>query len=244
MTVRCALSGAVARIQLDRPPLNVLDIPTSQALTSALRKAGKDPAVRVVVLSGRGKCFSAGVDIRDHTRARVKAMLAAFHAAIRALQALEKPTVAVVHGHCLGGGMELALACDFVVADPKAVFALPEITLACYPPVAALLLPRVVGTLRAKELVLLGEGIPARKALALGLVTRLGSEKPLVARLLSLSGSALACAKAALKASSLRDVERIYLSRLVKTPDMDEGVKAFLQKRRPRWQGVTSPVQT
>ncbi len=235
MTVRVSVKGGVARIVLARPPLNVLDVPTSRALAAAFRKAGKDRSVRVVVLSGEGKCFSAGVDIRDHTRARVKGMLSAFHSAIRALQSLEKPTVAVVHGHCLGGGMELALSCDFVVADPKAVFALPEIGLACFPPVAALLLPHIVGTLRAKELVLLGEGIPARKAMALGLVTRLGSEKALVARLLSLSGSALASAKAALKAFSLEAVERIYLGRLAKTRDMDEGVRAFLEKRRPSW---------
>ena len=220
---------------LDRPPLNVLDIPTSRALASAIHRAGKDRSVRVLALSGRGKCFSAGVDIKDHTRVRVKGMLTAFHAAVRALQALEKPTVAVVHGHCLGGGMELALACDFVVADPKAMFALPEITLACYPPMAALLLPRLVGTLRANELVLLGGPLSARKAMQMGLVTSLGSEKTLLARLLSLSGPALTCAKAALRAPSLEAVERIYLSRLAKTRDMEEGVHAFLGKRPPVW---------
>ena len=239
----------IARIVLDRPPLNVLDIPASRALAAALDRAGKDRNVRVIVLSGKGRCFSAGVDIADHTKARVKGMLAAFHAAVRALHRLEKPTIAAIHGHCLGGGMELALACDFALAERGAVLGLPEIRLACYPPVAAVLLPRRVGALRANELLLLGDAIPAPKALEMGLLNAVvpahGLDKAvnaLAARLMSRSGSALACAKAAIRAGespafgkALNAIERLYLRRLAKTADMEEGVRAFLAKRPPRW---------
>ena len=225
----------IRRILLDRPPLNVLDIPASRRLEAQLKAAGRDRPVRVVVLSGKGKCFSAGVDIRDHTKARVKAMLMAFHGAVRALEALEKPVIAHVHGHCLGGGMELAMACDFIVADRKAVFGLPEISLGCYPPVAAVRLAGIVGRQRANEAILLGGTFSATEAKAMGLVHSYRLE-PVLERLLSLSGSALACAKAAMRAKSLAESERIYLARLMKTRDMEEGVRAFLEKRKPVWE--------
>ena len=227
----------IRRVVLDRPPLNVLDIPASRRLEADLRAAGKDPSVRIVVLSGKGKCFSAGVDIRDHTKARVKAMLKAFHGAVRALEALEKPVVAQVHGHCLGGGMELAMACDFIVADKKTVFGLPEISLACYPPVAAVRLAGIVGRHRAHAAILLGGTFSASEAKAMGLVHGFKLE-PVLERLLSLSGSALSCAKAAMRAKSLGESERIYLTRLMKTKDMEEGVRAFLGKRKPVWEPV------
>lgn len=233
-TVRTSVSGGVAHVVLDRPPLNVLDIPTSRALAAAFRRAGGDSRTRVIVLSGRGKCFSAGVDIRDHTRARVRGMLAAFHRAVRALMALDKPVIASVHGHCLGGGMELALAADFVVARPGTRFALPEITLACFPPVAAALLPSRLGRQRAADLILLGEGFGVKEAQTMGLVST-RSEADLLKRLLSLSPDALACAKAAMRRGSLAGAEAVYLKRLVHSRQMEEGVKAFLEKRTPQW---------
>lgn len=228
--VRYEAGGGVASILLDRPPLNVLDIPTSMTLASALRRAGRDRSVRVVVIAGKGKCFSAGVDVADHTRARVGAMLKAFHGAVKALLALEKPVVAAVHGHCLGGGMELALACDFIVAKPGSTFALPEIKLACYPPVAAALLPRLVGHQRAAEMILLGESLTVRRMRALGLLSPYRLDV-LLAKLLSLSGAALGCAKTALRSGSLNASEQIYLRRLTRTRDMEEGVRAFLEKK-------------
>ena len=228
------MTKGITRIILDRPPLNVLDIPASRKLEADLRRAAKDSSVRVVVLSGKGKCFSAGVDIRDHTKARVKGMLKAFHGAVRALEALEKPVIASVHGHCLGGGMELALSCDFIVAASGTRFALPEISLACYPPVAAVRLARIVGQHRANEIVLLGESFGVKEARTMGLVTG-HSLDSLLERLLSLSGSALACAKAAMRAKTLSESERIYLTRLMKTRDMEEGVRAFLGKRQSAW---------
>lgn len=243
MTVRYSASGGVARIALDRPPLNILDIATSRLLEAACRRAAADRSVRVVVLSGRGKCFSAGVDIADHKPGRVRGMLKAFHGAVRALHGLPQPTVAQVHGHCLGGGMELALACDFVVASRGSVFGQPEIRLACFPPVAAVLLPGRVGAARANELLMLGGTISAARAREWGLVNAIGrSAEPLVRQLLGLSGAALKATKAAIRVATageferaLKETEKVYLENLARTRDMGEGVEAFLEKRRPRW---------
>ncbi len=241
MTVRYRASGGVARVELDRPPLNILDIATSRALEKALRRAAADKSVRVVVLSGRGKCFSAGADVADHTKAQVRAMLRAFHGAVRTLYHLPKPTVADVHGHCLGGGFELAQACDFITAKPGAVLGQPEILLGCYSPAAAVMLPALAGAGRAAEIVLLGETYTPGEGIAMGLVSWHPASH-VVKLLLAQSGAALTCAKMALRTSTaagfekaLKASERIYFDRLARTRDMEEGVRAFMGKRKPVW---------
>ena len=241
MSVRYRTAGGVARVELDRPPLNILDIATSRALEKALRQTASDKSVRVVVLSGRGKCFSVGADVADHTKARVRAMLRAFHGAVRTLYHLPKPTVAAVHGHCLGGGWELAQACDLVCASPGSRFGQPEILLGCYSPAAAVMLPEQAGGMRAAEIVLLGETYSVAEARAMGLVSKYPAAY-VVKRMLSESGAALACAKMALRTSTaagfekaLKASERIYFDRLARTRDMDEGVRAFMGKRKAVW---------
>src|SRR3984893_7566459 len=126
----------VARISLKHPPLNVIDIPMMEELAQALAEIESRSDISVIVLSGEGKAFSAGVDVAAHTPDKVERRLVKFHAVVRALVASKKVTIAAVHRHCLGGGAELAMVCDVVYTSASAHWGFPEIKLGCYPPVA------------------------------------------------------------------------------------------------------------
>lgn len=247
--VRVEARGAAAEVVLDRPPLNVLDLAALGALAESCAALASRADVRVVVLrSALAGTFSAGADVADHARDRAPAMLAAMHGAVRALRALPQPTIALVEGRCLGGGCELALCCDLVVAAPHATFGQPEIDLGCFPPVAAALLPRLAGR-HAAELVLLGAPLGAEEALRLGLVSRVaadaaGETARIAEALGAKSPTALAAAVRALRAGAqagfddaLARNERLYLDTVVPSADAEEGVRAFLEKRAPVWSG-------
>jgi len=248
--VRLERGERMATITIDRPPLNILDIPTITALDAALRELESDPILQLVVVRGAGeKAFSAGVSVADHTPEKVAPMLRAFHAALHRLWALEATTLAVVHGHCLGGGMELAMVCDLVLASDDAKFAQPEIQLACYPPVAAALYPAAIGARRASEMLLTGRPYSAAEAERLGLVNWLVPRAELDTKLaavtkdlLSRSAAVARLTKRALRAgetqafpAALAAAERIYLEELAATADMNEGIAAFLAKRPAAW---------
>lgn len=251
-SIRVERSGAVARVTLDRPPLNVLDIPTLQELEAALAALPGPPHLRFLVFAGAGeRGFCAGVEVRDHTPERAAQMLSSFHRVFRKLWNADWLTVAAIHGYCLGGGMELALVCDFVLATHTARFAQPEIKLGCFPPVAAVLLPALVGPRRALELILTGRSLTAEEARGLGLVTQVVGEgelesaaDELLARLAPLSPAVLPLArKAVLRAAgldferALDEMEKIYLDGLLKTEDAAEGIRAYLERRPPAWVG-------
>ena len=244
--------GAVARVWLNRPPLNVLDIPTLEELGTALESLPAPPHLRFVVFQGRSeRSFSAGVEVHDHMPDRVGQMLSSFHAVFRKLWSSDWITVAAVHGNCLGGGMELATFCDFLIATHTARFGQPEIKLGCFPPVAAVTLPALVGPRRALDLILTGRTLTAAEAHGLGLVTRLVGENELesaVANLISemqgLSPVVLSLARRAVLRSSgldferaLTEMEELYLGSLMKTSDAAEGIRAFIEKRQPVWAG-------
>jgi cyclohexa-1,5-dienecarbonyl-CoA hydratase len=250
-TVKCTRTGALARIELDRPPLNVLDIATIEALEAVLTDLTGDRTIKVVALSGAGKAFCAGADVADHAADCVERMLGAFHSAIRRLIALDVPTIALVHGAALGGGAELALACDIVLARADLRLGQPEIRLGVFPPVAAALLPRLVGRQRALDLVLSGRELGAEEAHALGLVSHVYAGERFheqtsvyLDHLTQLSGSSLRLAKRAVTIGldacfdvALTRAESLYLDDLMKTPDANEGIAAFLGKRQPVWAG-------
>jgi cyclohexa-1,5-dienecarbonyl-CoA hydratase len=240
--------GGARWITLQRPPLNVFDLPTIRALSNAIRPRARRPDLKVVVFrSGIPGTFSAGVDVRDHGKDRVSDMLDAFHALFRMLDGLPQATVAAVDGRCLGGGCELAAFCDILLATPRSVFAQPEIDVGCFPPVAAALLPRIVGR-AAFEMVLTGAPLTSAEAARVGLVTRvvddLESEtEACVARLAGKSGAVLALARKAVRqgarggfGKALARMEQIYRKELLATSDVEEGVRAFLEKRPPRWE--------
>mgnify|MGYP005851297989 CR=1 FL=1 len=248
-SIRLEKTDAISRVVLSCPPLNILDIPALRQLSALLESLQKD-SCKVVVLAAQGKAFSAGVDVKDHTVDKVHEMIATLHKVFEALWALPQPTVAAVQGMALGGGMELAIACDMVIASERAEFGQPEIQLGVIPPVAALLLPRLIGRKKALELIFTGERITAREAHALGLVNRVVDaehfEKELAAfveKLIALSGPVVKLAKKAVYLPLDRDlprmmerVEQLYLDELMKLEDAQEGLRAFLEKRKPQWQ--------
>jgi cyclohexa-1,5-dienecarbonyl-CoA hydratase len=234
-------------ITLDRPPVNVLDIATIEALAAALASLIDRRDLKAVVLrSAIPRTFSAGVDVRDHTRERVTTMLAAFHGVFRRLDALPQATIAAVDGTCLGGGCELAAFCDVTLATPRSVFGQPEIDVGCFPPLASVVLPRVAPR-AAAELILTGAPMGAAEAARVGLISRvvedLEAETRRLVRLLGgKSAAILKLARRALRdgadgsfSEALARVERLYGEGLLATQDMDEGVQAFLEKRPPRW---------
>ena len=245
------LRPPVARLFLQNLPRNIIDIPMMEQLAEALAEIESRPDISVLVISGRGKTFSAGVDIAAHTPDKVEAMLAEFHTVIRVLVGSKKVTIAAVHGHCLGGGAELAMVCDLAYTTEDANWGFPEITLGCYPPVAATALAAIVGQKHAADLILTGRGITGTEAAEIGLANRAVPEGQLTAtveetvkRLAELSPAALAVTKKALYAwdsihfdKGLARAEKIYAEEIIKTEDSREGISAFLEKRRAVWKG-------
>ncbi len=249
---RYVREGGIGRLVLDRPPVNVLNLAAMEALQAALAEAAADRGLKVLAVSGAGRAFSAGVDVADHTADRVARMLDLFHGAVRQLMALEVPVVALVHGAALGGGCELALACDMILAREDLKLGQPEIQLAVFPPVAAALLPRLIGRQRALDLILTGRTIGAAEALQMGLVSRVfgaaefeAGTAAVLAELASRSGPALRLAKRAVTEgaglpfeAALERAEHLYLTDLMRLPDAHEGIAAFVEKRPPVWKEI------
>jgi cyclohexa-1,5-dienecarbonyl-CoA hydratase len=245
------VQAPVARITLNNPPLNIIDIPMMEELAEALIAIESRSDIAITILSGSQKAFSVGVDVAAHVPEQVEQMLAKFHAVIRALVGSRKVTIAAVHGHCLGGGAELAMVCDLVFTSELAIWGFPEIKLGCYPPVAVTALAAVVGQKHAADLVLTGRSITGKEAASIGLANSVVPEIDLehavqntVDHLSQLSPAALAITKKAIYAwdsihfdKGLARAEKIYFDELMKTEDAREGINAFLEKRPPAWKG-------
>jgi len=246
--VRAARDGAVVELTLGAPPRNILDAAALAALRAGVELAAS-PGVKAILLTADGPNFSVGASVAEHARAHVAPMLAAFHGAIRALLAPNVPIVAAVRGHCLGGGLEVALCATHLVAAPDARLGQPEIKLGAFAPVASLLLPRRVGGARAESLLVTGRMVAADEALAWGLVDEVADDPAAAARawidahLGPLSASSLRHATAAARIALTRELdellprlERRYVAELALTHDAEEGVTAFLARRPPRWE--------
>lgn len=249
--VQTDITGRVARLRLTNPPLNILTIPMMRELQLTLQSLEARPDISVIVFSGDARAFCAGVDIGAHVPDQVHGMLTSFHAVIRASVGSRKVTIAAVRGACLGGGAELAMVCDLVYTAADATWGFPEIKLGCYPPVAAVALPALVGPKRANELILTGRQISGAEAVAIGLANRSvrfeeldGIVEETLAELRNLSPVALAHAKKAIYTwdaihfdKGLARAEKIYFDELISTADAREGIMAFLEKRSPKWIG-------
>jgi cyclohexa-1,5-dienecarbonyl-CoA hydratase len=247
--LRCAEDGAVLRVTLARPPLNILTIDMMEELNAALEAAVAQPRLKVVLLAAEGKAFSAGVAIEDHQGDRVKPMLESFHRIFRQLQSLDCVTVAAVQGAALGGGAELATFCDVVIAADTATLGQPEIKVGVFPPIAALHYPIRVGPHRALRLLLTGEVIGAAEAERIGLVDRVVPLDTLaeaveaeLARYTVQSALVLRLAKRAVRETlggsfdeGLGVLEEMYHHELMTTEDAEEGLRAFVEKRKPIW---------
>ncbi|MGO8949402.1 MAG: enoyl-CoA hydratase/isomerase family protein [Ktedonobacterales bacterium] len=248
--IRYTIADGVAQLTLDHPPLNILTTPMITELAQLLEALAGEPGLKVAVLAGSEKAFCAGVDVRDHSPDRAPSMIKSFGELFTRLRTLPMPTVAVVLGPALGGGTELALGCDLVLAGTSARFGLPEIKLGVFPPIAAALLPRLIGQQRAARLLLTGETLLAEEAANLGLVTHLVADHEVPATLAGLlkqfqdmSAAALHITKRAMiygadleLAEALPRIEDLYLHELMLTADAQEGIEAFLEKRQPVWQ--------
>jgi cyclohexa-1,5-dienecarbonyl-CoA hydratase len=249
--IRFRVEERVARVTFARPPLNIFTIAMMREVDEALTECmGMRDVVAVVFDSAEGsRAFSAGVSVEEHQPETVYQMLESFHNVFRTLEQMGKPALALVDGAALGGGCELVAGCDIVLAAPRARFGQPEIKLGVFPPVAAVLLPRIMGERRARELLLTGEIFDAHEAQRTGLVSyvveagQLESKlQEILARLRELSAPALEMTRRAMDAArgrpfleALGRTEDIYLNELMKTEDAHEGVNAFVEKRKPEW---------
>jgi len=242
--------ASVTSIRIDHPPLNVLDLGHLRELREALDSVSTDEATNLIVIRGAGdRAFSAGMDVKDHTRAQVPEMLDLVHGVIRKLLSLRQPTVAVVDGFCFGGGLELASSCDLVLASEESVFATPEITVGCYPPIALARFSSQIGYHRATEMILTGRRYSVDEAVSMGLVNRAAPRAQLDQALAELQTELLEKSQAVLRitlkglrevalkdfAAALERSEEIYLKQLLQTEDVEEGVAAFVKKRKPVW---------
>lgn len=243
-------ADGLVTLAIDKPPYNVLDIALMEELHRALDAAAREDSARLLLLTAKGeKVFSAGVDVLDHTPDKVERMIEVFHGIIQRLMSFPLPTVAALNGSALGGGCELALACDMAVATEDAKIGQPEIKLGVFPPIAAILLPQRIPLPKVMELLLSGGLIGAQEALKLGLLNKVfprasftQDTRVFVDQFLSLSRVALMHTKRAIQAASgkpfheaLFSVEEIYLKELMATADAVEGLNAFIEKRKPVW---------
>ena len=250
--IRLEEDGGLRRLILCRPTLNVLTIPMLRELEVALGVVAGDSDASVLLVTGEGRAFCAGVDVADHTADKVDEMIRLFHAALTRMVSLDMPVVAALNGAALGGGLEVAIAADVIVAREGAKLGQPEILLGVFPPFAAAALPRMVGRARALDLCLTGRTVTAEEALGWGLVQYVYGKEDFASAaeayarsLCGLSRPVLRLAKRAVVdgldaplGEALHAAERIYLDELMKLDDAQEGLAAFMEKRPPNWKGA------
>jgi len=249
--IHYTVTDRVARITFARPPLNVFTIAMMKEIGDAINRVGATPDVCAIVFAAQpgARTFSAGVSIEEHRPETVFQMLEAFHSIFRALNIVSKPVVALVGGAALGGGCELVAFADIVIATQSSRFGQPEIKLGVFPPVASVIMPRVIGEKKAREMILTGELLSADAALSLGLINFVVAETELETKaqeildaFRQMSVPALEMTRRALVAGSwpgfdesLKRTEDIYLNQLMTLKDPQEGIEAFIAKRPPRW---------
>ena len=247
--IQVDLKDGLGTITLNRPPVNILNIAMMEEINSTLKAWRGIKDLKVVLFRAQGKCFSAGVDVGEHMGDLAPKMIESFHKMFRYMDKLGVPTAASVYGSCLGGGCELAIFCDVVVASEGAKLGQPEIQVGVFPPIAAHIMPRIIGRKAASDLILSGRIIGAQEALQMGLVNRVVKEEDLEKETLEFlkpylrsSAEVLRLTRKAIMAGlmddlepSLRVIEDIYLKELMETHDAHEGLNAFMEKRKPVW---------
>jgi cyclohexa-1,5-dienecarbonyl-CoA hydratase len=247
--IETAFEEGLGTITLNRPPVNILNIAMMEEINHCLESWQGEKDLKVVLFNAKGKCFSAGVDVGEHMGDLAPKMIETFHRMFRLMDRLGVITVSSVFSSCLGGGCELAVFSDLVIAAENSKIGQPEIQVGVFPPIAAYIMPRIIGRKEALELILSGKIVSAAEAKGMGLINKVVSEQDLEAETnlflkpyLKLSAEVLRKTKKAIIAG-LRDdfepalqlIEDIYLQELMHTADAQEGLKAFLEKRKPAW---------
>ncbi|MBS4028832.1 MAG: enoyl-CoA hydratase/isomerase family protein [Ignavibacteriales bacterium] len=241
--------GEVVSLVFNRPPLNVLNIAMMKEINSALSELLHHTTAKVLLIKAEGKAFSAGVDVADHVAEKIDEMMREFHHVFENINKFKIPVIAVVDGAALGGGCEVVIFCDMILASEKAKFGQPEIKVGVFPPIAAVIFPRLIGRNRTLEWLMNGETISAVEAEKIGLVNKVfpvenfeTHVKNFVAKFTAQSKVILEMTKRAVDTSLRRPVmeaisnaEEIYMKEMMKTEDANEGLSAFLEKRNPVW---------
>jgi cyclohexa-1,5-dienecarbonyl-CoA hydratase len=247
--IKLEKQNAVARITLARPKHNVLNIEMMNELNSVLEGLLADGSLKCVVILGEGRSWCAGVDVGEHKPEFVGEMVKTFNRIFELMDKFEVPTIAAVHGACLGGGMELAIACDIIIAAKAALFGQPEIKLGFLPPYAAIRLPELVGVAKAIEICTTGRNYTAKQARKIGLVTQTCKDEDfneqvekLVKEIAANSPLIIRLNKQAVKKhvgmnfpAAVESVSDMFLNTLMKTEDTLEGIASFYEKRKPEW---------
>jgi len=250
--VQLIRGDGVATLIIDNPPVNIVDSDVLASLVSALDELEADPLCRAVILTGAGeKGFSAGASVQEHLPKQAPQMIEKMTILLERMHVTPLVTVAAVHGICLGGGAEVALACDFVIASENSKIGIPEITLGCYPPFAMVQLPGLIGKRKAKEMILTGRPVQAEEAERIGLINQVTSRDNLMKsatdfllpilnnppRIVALTLSRLRALEPFISSPGHRMMGQLFVSDLVSHPDYVEGITSFLEKREASWKG-------
>lgn len=240
----------VTEIMLNTPPANILTSKMMEEISDCLKIQQENRDKKLIILSGAGKNFSYGASVEEHLPEFVGEMLPGFHKFISEILGCKIPTLAKVSGSCLGGGFELALACTFIFADQNARMGVPEIQLAVFPPPACILLPLRCGDALASQMILTGSALPAPQLMERGIINSVSEEGNLDAAvnsfcensILPKSAAALRMACSAARVTTagqfhqyIGQIEKLYLKDLMATKDAAEGIKSFVEKRKPEW---------
>src|SRR5882724_3265122 len=242
-------STFIARLTLNHPPYNVLTVPMMAEIAEAIEGLSSRSDIKAILVKSSQKMFSAGISLEDSKSDRVFQTLDAFNRVFNAIREISKPLVVVVNGPAIGAGSELVAFGDMVIATSNAKFAQPEVKLGVFPPFAAVMLPQMIGPKKTYELILTGEALSAEEALRLGFVNKVVPEaeltqqvEALLARISEFSGPVLEVTKRVIGScigrplkEAMKTSQDLYLNELMSLEDVQEGLRAVIEKRKPVW---------
>lgn len=243
---------SVARLILENGNGNVMDCDLMVQLITVLDEFKYEKGLKLISIEGAGKHFSFGASVEEHTKELAGTMLNSFHSIFYKMIDLGVPAMAKISGKCLGGGMELALVCNFLFADKSAKLGQPEISLGVFAPPASIMLPLKIGHSKAEDLLITGRSITAEEGKDMGLINEVYDDKSTMETavdewvnkyILPKSASSLKYAVKAARTTfnnliinKLSSLEHLYLDQLMETKDANEGINAFIDRRKPVWE--------
>ncbi len=250
---KVSTEDGIGKVVIDNPPANALNSKVIQELDSVFSGLAADNSIRAIIFTGAGNFFIAGADIREISKISSskegEALARHGHSMLGRIEQMDKPVIAAINGHCLGGGLELALTCHIRIAAERARFGLPEINLGIIPGFGGTQrLPRLVGPSRGIEMILTGDMISAQEARLIGLVSRVTPDQDLIREATGvakkISSKGMVAVRSAMR--SIREgyrvsleeglaIESVYFGSICETEDMREGLGAFIEKRQPRF---------